>query len=82
MFTKLWWRRALERAWKSAAQGFIAATGINITGAVTDADTDTLAHLSWFNIGVVTVAMFVLSLATSVATSKVSGDPEDPSIVE
>lgn len=72
MFSALWWKRALERAAKSAAQGFLLGVGTDAAGWLT---------LSWANVAIVTGGMAILSIATSIVTTPLGDDPEDPSAV-
>jgi hypothetical protein len=72
MWTVVFWKRTLDRAVRSAAQGLITS-GL---GARAD-----LYSWDW-KIGLGTAgSMAALSLATSLAGSAV-GDPDDPGVVE
>lgn len=71
MFDRAFWRDALERACKTAAQ---AAVGVIGTGALGVLDVD------WQGVGAATVLGFVLSVLTSLA-SEPFGAPGSPSLV-
>ena len=72
MFTRAFWKRATERATKSAAQAAVLALG----GAVSlDA-----MHADWQTVGSFALGGAVLSYLTSVITSGVGPD-DDPSAV-
>lgn len=73
MFTKLFWKRATERAAKSAAQAVVLGIG---TAASFDA-----VHADWAYLGSVALGGAVLSYLTSVISSG-AGPDDDPSIVE
>ena len=72
MFTKHFWQSAVERAVKTAAQFGIAAVGATLTN---------LFELNVYGLFGAMGAGFVLSLLTSVASTRV-GDPEDPSAID
>lgn len=71
MFTADFWRDAIERACKTAAQ---AAVGVMGTGALGVLDVD------WTGVAAAAALGFVLSLLTSLA-SEPFGDPGTPSLV-
>lgn len=71
MFTTVFWRQTVERAVKTAAQTFLALAGA--------AQLDVLTA-DWTALGSVTVGAAVLSVASSLASSKV-GEDADPSLV-
>ncbi|GAW54759.1 holin [Nocardioides sp. PD653] len=73
MFTKKFWKRASERAVKSAAQAAVLALG----GA---ASLDAM-HADWETVGSFALGGAVLSYLTSVITSG-TGPKDDPSVVE
>lgn len=73
MFAKLFWKRAAERAVKSAGQALVLGIG---TAASFDA-----VHADWAYLGSVTLGGAVLSIATSLASLPV-GSGDDPSVVE
>ncbi|CAI9417433.1 holin [Nocardioides sp. T2.26MG-1] len=73
MFTRLFWRRATERAVKSAAQALALGIG---TAASFDA-----VHADWPYLGSVALGGAVLSYLTSLITSG-AGPENDPSVVE
>lgn len=70
-FGKNFWRQALERAVKTAAQTLALALG---------GDAVNWVNLDAGRIAVAIIGGFVLSLATSIATAPV-GQPDDPSAV-
>jgi len=72
MTTKKFWRELLERAAKSAAQGAVAGLG-----AATFNILDTSALVG---VGTGALTMFVLSVATSIASAPI-GDSDSPSLV-
>lgn len=72
MWTALFWRRAAERAIRSAAAAAIAL----ITAAAFVADT----VASWREVGIAAAVAAVVSVLTSLAGSQV-GDPESPSLL-
>lgn len=71
MWTKTWWRKVADRAAKTAAQTFILTVGSDMLGWM---------KLDWKFIAVAVVGMAALSFATSVATTKVGDDKQDPGI--
>lgn len=72
MFTMLFWRAAAERAAKSAAQGLVLYLGGD---QVFDA-----WHANWGAAGSIALGAAVLSLLTSIISSKV-GDSSSPSLI-
>jgi hypothetical protein len=68
---KLYWKKVIERAVKSAAQGAILILGANFTNAF-DAD--------WQGVVGGAAAMAILSILTSLATTGI-GPEDDPSAV-
>lgn len=72
MFTKHWWKAVADRAIRTAAQAFIALTGSDTLGWL---------NLNWRHIAVGVAMMTALSVATSIATTGVGPDKQDPSIV-
>lgn len=74
MFTKIFWKRAAERALKSFGQGIVLAIGSDLTALLDLSD--------WKAKLVIPVGMALLSVGTSMATAKISGDPQDPSMVQ
>lgn len=82
IYTKAFWRRALERAVKSAAQSFVLA--VTATKALTAAGSE-LPQVSawgvdWTLVAGLVVGAFLLSLATSLG-SEPFGPSDDPSVV-
>lgn len=71
MFTKSFWKQALERAIKTAAQAAVALLTANGTG-ILDVDWGTVASVA----GLAAAASFL----TSIVTSGV-GQPDSPSAV-
>lgn len=71
MLSKPFWKDALERAVKTAAQTAVALIG---TGAVGIIDVD------WANIASVSGVAALVSLLTSVASGPI-GEPDTPSVV-
>lgn len=79
MFTREFWKRALERAVKTAAQSVVLALGVGL--AATGAAPQVNAWLvQWSTVAGFAVGGFVLSVATSLASVKV-GPADDPSVV-
>lgn len=72
MFSRKWWRSTLERMAKTAAQAFIALVGTDWLG---------FKDLDWSWIGLVVVIMTVLSFASSILTTKMGPNDDDPSAV-
>lgn len=72
MTTVTFWKRAGERAIKTAAQTAVAIIGSNGLG-VTD--------VAWLDVANVSGLAAVVSVLTSVASSR-TGDDTDPSLVE
>lgn len=71
MFTAKFWKDALERAIKTAAQTFLATAGVNAWKL--DGD-------YWTEVGLVVAGATVLSLVTSLVSSQV-GNSTDASLV-
>ena len=72
MMSAVFWRRATERAVKTAAQTMVALIG---TSAVSIIDVD------WGQVAGVSATAAALSILTSVASSGV-GDPDSPALVD
>lgn len=72
MFTRLFWRQALERAAKSAIQALIGA-------GVLDAGFDAI-RLNWQRLAGIAIGAAVLSVGTSLL-SLLKGEPDSPSLV-
>ena len=72
MFTKLWFKRAAERA---------AFTFAQIAGALIGGDQAKWLDLDWLTIVKLSAVAALLSVLTSVGKSSV-GDPQNPSLVE
>lgn len=70
MFSRKWWRSTLERMAKTAAQAFIALVGTDWLG---------FKDLDWPWIGLVVVIMTALSFASSIITTNMGSDRNDPS---
>lgn len=71
MWTTVFWRRAAERAVKSAAQGLVLTLGAGKADVLT---------LDWQTALGGAAGMALLSICTSVASSAV-GDDQDPAVV-
>ena len=71
MRTSFFWSSALERAVKSAAQSALLAVGADQANALT---------ADWATAGGFALGGFVLSLLSSIASSKVS-EPDSPSLL-
>lgn len=76
MFTRQWWRKTVERMAKTAAQTLIYMIGSN--GAA-DVANQNWIHLPWNFIAVSVTVMTLLSLASSILTTPLGPNPEDPS---
>jgi hypothetical protein len=72
MFTKKFWKKATERAAKTAGQAFLLGVG---TAGAFDA-----VHADWAYLGSMALGGAVLSLVTSIA-SLGAGPDDDPSAV-
>lgn len=72
VYSWIWWKRATERVVKTVAQFYLACTGANMVEWV---------DVDWGVIWRGMVMMGLLSLATSIITSKWTDDEEDPSAV-
>jgi hypothetical protein len=77
MWTTTFWRQTAERAAKTTAQAAILAFGLTDPGAV---GFDALAA-DWAAVGSFAAGGAVLSVLTSIASARVSGDPDSPSLV-
>ena len=64
MFKRAFWQAALERAGKTAAQSALLVIGADQINAL---------HANWADVGGFALGGFVLSLLTSVASSRVGG---------
>lgn len=73
MFTWLFWKQALERAIKTAAQGVISA---GIIGPTTDMFT-----LDWMVAASFAISGFVLSVLTSIVSVNIGPTDNSPSAV-
>ena len=71
MLTRTFWRRAIERAVKTAAQSAILVIGADQINAL---------QVGWVDVGGFALGGAILSLLTSLASSRV-GDGDDPSAV-
>lgn len=71
MFTALFWRDAVERASKTAAQAAVAALGVGAVG---------ILDVDWAGVAAAAALGFVLSVLTSVA-SEPFGDAGTPSLL-
>lgn len=69
MWTRSWWRAALERAIKTIAQTAIAtiaaAVGVNLAG---------IADVDWVSVASVSGLAGVLSILSSIASTPVGGN--------
>lgn len=72
IFSVRFWKRAAERATKTAAQAALLALGGDVINAW---------HVDWATIAGVGLGGAVLSLLTSLGSSR-KGDHESPSLVE
>ena len=70
MFSKQWWKQVAERAVKTGAQALLTLLGTDASG---------LAHLDMVFVGRTTGFMMLLSVLTSIVTTKKGTD--DPSAV-
>lgn len=73
MFSRTFWKQALERAIKTAAQGVISA---GIIGPTTD-----MFAVDWRVATSFAVSGFVLSLLTSIVSVRVGPVEDSPSVV-
>ena len=71
MFTLSFWKDALERAIKTAAQSAAALIGIGAT----------LQDVNWLLVGSASIVGFILSILTSIGSSLV-GDNDSASLVK
>lgn len=71
MGSRRWWVETLERMAKTAAQAFLGMVGAD----------KLLLELPWDFIWQFTATMMLLSLATSIATTKMGPDKNSPSAV-
>ena len=71
MGSKRWWFETLERMVKTAAQAFLGMVGADRL----------LLSLPWDFIWQFTATMMLLSLATSIVTTKIGPDKGSPSLV-
>jgi hypothetical protein len=72
MWTALFWKATAERALKTFAQSFVATIGIGATD---------LLNIGWQQALSVAGLATLISVLTSLASAKLSGDPESPSLV-
>lgn len=80
MWSKLWWMRTAERSLKTMAQVFVTLVGIDIMGP----SVPYLAELPNVPTEMMLTSIIssgVLSLASSILTSKWTPDDSDPSAV-
>ena len=71
MGSKRWWLETLERMAKTAAQTFIGLVGAD----------KLLLELPWDFIWQMMATMALLSLATSIVTTKIGPDKDSPSLI-
>lgn len=71
MFTRKWWGKTLERMMKTAAQTLIGTIGAD----------KLLLELPWNFIWQFTATMILLSFLTSILTTPMGPDSQDPSAV-
>lgn len=71
MGSRRWWIETLERMAKTAAQTILGMVGAD----------KLLLELPWDFIWQFTATMMLLSLATSIATTKLGPDKDSPSLV-
>lgn len=71
MGSRRWWIETLERMAKTAAQTILGMVGAD----------KLLLELPWGFIWQFTATMMLLSLATSIATTKLGPDKDSPSLV-
>jgi hypothetical protein len=74
LFTKMFWRDAIERALSTAAQSVIAVTGLEVVDIIS-------APLNLKTLGSAAIVGFVLTIIKAVAASYI-GDPDSASFVE
>lgn len=72
MWTKQWWLKVSERMAKAAAMTFTSLVGTDQLG---------IKELDWGFIGYMVAVMSALSLAGSIAATKIGADKQDPSIL-
>lgn len=77
MFTLIFWKRAAERAVKSAAQ---ATVGVLTLGGVASSTSVNAFLTDWKTVAGCALGMAVLSIGTSLASIDF-GPTEDPSVV-
>lgn len=71
MGSRRWWAETIERMVKTAAQTFLGLVGAD----------KLLLSLPWSFIWQMMATMMLLSLATSIATTKMGPDKNSPSVV-
>lgn len=75
MFSRTWWKKALERMAKTAAQTILYLVPVKFT-VMSD-----VQAFDWAFVAVSALIMAALSLCTSVTTTPAGPDPNDPSAV-
>lgn len=71
MFSKKWWGKTLERMIKTAAQALIAFVGAD----------QLITEINWDTAWQITATMTLLSFLSSILTSNMGSDPQDPGVV-
>jgi ABC-type lipoprotein release transport system permease subunit len=71
MFSKIWWGKTLERMVKTAAQALIAFIGAD----------QLITAIDWDTAWQITATMTLLSFLSSILTSNMGSNPQDPSAV-
>jgi ABC-type lipoprotein release transport system permease subunit len=71
MFSKIWWGKTLERMIKTAAQALIAFVGAD----------QLITEINWDAAWQITATMTLLSFLSSILTSNMGPDHQDPSAV-
>lgn len=72
MWTATFWKATLERAAKSAAQAFVLYVGPSFADAWS---------VNWKTLGGLVLGAAALSVAMSLVSAKLAGDPDSPSLV-
>lgn len=72
MFSKMWWRKAFERMSKTGAQVLVLMVGSDVTG---------FRDIDWEFLAVSVAGTMVLSFASSIITTPMGPDANDPSAI-
>lgn len=79
-FSLVFWRKAAERAIKSAGQGAVAVIALGVAAGAAGQSTVNAFLVDWKAALGGAAGMAVLSLGTSIATAKI-GPADDPGVV-